>query len=131
MIDGDLDFLNEFQRGDPTISPTDLDDEGSYLPSLTTETGRGRCSSMFVPTRGSTSCPTPEFLQEGTGVHDSLEPDQLLVGADDAEGFDAMRRLYAPPVRHEKVAEIPAPTHINGTGRLQTIRRDQDPVTTT
>ena len=38
----------------------------------------------------------PEFLREGTGVHDSLEPDRLLVGADDAEGFEAMRRLYAP-----------------------------------
>ena len=39
----------------------------------------------------------PEFLREGTGVHDSLEPDRLLVGADDAEGFDAMRfALYAP-----------------------------------
>jgi UDPglucose 6-dehydrogenase len=38
----------------------------------------------------------PEFLREGTGVHDSLEPDRLLVGADDAEGFGAMRRLYAP-----------------------------------
>jgi UDPglucose 6-dehydrogenase len=38
----------------------------------------------------------PEFLREGTGVRDSLEPDRLLVGADDAKGFDAMRRLYAP-----------------------------------
>jgi UDP-glucose 6-dehydrogenase len=38
----------------------------------------------------------PEFRCEGTGVHDSLEPGQLLVGADDAEGFDAMRHLYAP-----------------------------------
>jgi UDPglucose 6-dehydrogenase len=38
----------------------------------------------------------PEFLREGTGVHDSLEPDRLLVGADDSEGFEAMRRLYAP-----------------------------------
>jgi UDPglucose 6-dehydrogenase len=38
----------------------------------------------------------PEFLREGTGVRDSLEPDRLLIGSDDDEGFEAMRRLYAP-----------------------------------
>jgi len=38
----------------------------------------------------------PEFLREGTAISDALEPDRLLVGADDARGFDAMRRLYAP-----------------------------------
>ncbi len=30
-------------------------------------------------------------------------------------------------VRPERVAEIPAPTHVDGTGRLQTVRRDQNP----
>ena len=29
-------------------------------------------------------------------MRDSLEPDRLLVGSDDEEGFEAMRRLYAP-----------------------------------
>ena len=29
-------------------------------------------------------------------------------------------------VRPEKVHEIPAPTHVDGTGRLQTVRRDQN-----
>jgi carbamoyltransferase len=29
-------------------------------------------------------------------------------------------------VRHEKRDEIPAPTHVDGTGRLQTVRRDQN-----
>jgi UDPglucose 6-dehydrogenase len=40
----------------------------------------------------------PEFLREGQAVHDSLEPDRLLVGADDEAGLEAMRRLYAPLV---------------------------------
>ena len=35
--------------------------------------------------------------------------------------------LMTYPVRPEKVAEIPAPTHVDGTGRLQTVRRDQNP----
>jgi carbamoyltransferase len=35
--------------------------------------------------------------------------------------------LMTYPVRPERVDEIPAPTHVDGTGRLQTIRRDQNP----
>ena len=38
----------------------------------------------------------PEFLREGSGVSDALEPERVLVGSDDPRGFDAMRRLYAP-----------------------------------
>ncbi len=34
--------------------------------------------------------------------------------------------LLTYPVRPEKVDEIPAPTHVDGTGRLQTMRRDQN-----
>jgi UDPglucose 6-dehydrogenase len=41
---------------------------------------------------------SPEFLREGSAVSDALEPDRLLVGANDAEGLAAMRRLYAPLV---------------------------------
>ena len=35
--------------------------------------------------------------------------------------------LMTYPVRPDKVAEIPAPTHVDGTGRLQTVRPDQNP----
>jgi UDPglucose 6-dehydrogenase len=38
----------------------------------------------------------PEFLREGSAVKDSLEPDRLVVGADDEEGFATMRELYEP-----------------------------------
>lgn len=33
----------------------------------------------------------------------------------------------AYPVRPEKRAKIPAPTHIDGTGRLQTVAREANP----
>jgi len=36
--------------------------------------------------------------------------------------------LMAYRVRPEKRAEIPAPTHVDGTGRLQTVRRDTNPL---
>jgi UDPglucose 6-dehydrogenase len=42
---------------------------------------------------------SPEFLREGSAVSDALEPDRLLVGADDERGFEAMRALYAPLIR--------------------------------
>jgi carbamoyltransferase len=35
--------------------------------------------------------------------------------------------LFTYPVRAEKRAEIPAPTHVDGTGRLQTVNRSQNP----
>ncbi len=35
--------------------------------------------------------------------------------------------LLAYDVRKSKRDEIPAPTHVDGTGRLQTVRRDQNP----
>jgi UDPglucose 6-dehydrogenase len=38
----------------------------------------------------------PEFLREGHAVRDTLNPDRIVVGADDASGFEAMRELYRP-----------------------------------
>lgn len=35
--------------------------------------------------------------------------------------------LMAYPVREEKRAQIPAPTHVDGTGRLQTVSRQSNP----
>lgn len=38
----------------------------------------------------------PEFLREGRAVADTLEPDRIVVGADDEHGFAVMRALYRP-----------------------------------
>jgi UDPglucose 6-dehydrogenase len=40
----------------------------------------------------------PEFLREGSAVHDSLFPDRVVVGTDSREAVDALRILYAPIV---------------------------------
>ncbi len=39
---------------------------------------------------------SPEFLREGHAVEDTLRPERLVVGSDDARGFAVLRELYAP-----------------------------------
>src|SRR5215218_2353116 len=38
----------------------------------------------------------PEFLREGSAIHDSLFPDRVVVGTDSREALDAIRTLYTP-----------------------------------
>jgi UDPglucose 6-dehydrogenase len=38
----------------------------------------------------------PEFLREGSGVHDSLHPDRILVGAESEWALEKMRAVYQP-----------------------------------
>src|SRR5262249_36592923 len=41
--------------------------------------------------------------------------------------YPARFMLYVVDVRHDKRAVIPAITHVDGTGRLQTVRRELSP----
>ena len=38
----------------------------------------------------------PEFLKEGAAVEDCMRPDRIVIGADDAQAVEPLRRLYAP-----------------------------------
>jgi carbamoyltransferase len=44
-----------------------------------------------------------------------------------AQHFPARFMLYVVPVRQEKQAVLPAITHVDGTGRLQTVFKEQSP----
>jgi carbamoyltransferase len=57
----------------------------------------------------------PSVLEEATGRYFTRsEPSPFM--------------LMTYPVRPDKADEIPAPTHVDGTGRLQTVRRNQNPL---
>lgn len=38
----------------------------------------------------------PEFLREGAAINDTLYPDRIVVGTEQAEGVNVLRQLYAP-----------------------------------
>ncbi|HSC82873.1 MAG TPA: UDP-glucose/GDP-mannose dehydrogenase family protein [Pseudomonas sp.] len=49
----------------------------------------------------------PEFLKEGSAVEDFMRPDRVLLGCDDAQSNEQLRRLYAPFLRnHERVLSM-------------------------
>jgi len=38
----------------------------------------------------------PEFLREGTGIHDTLNPDRIVIGSSNKEAFDLLLELHKP-----------------------------------
>jgi UDPglucose 6-dehydrogenase len=41
----------------------------------------------------------PEFLKEGAAVKDFMQPDRVVIGAEDDEAIETMRALYSPYMR--------------------------------
>jgi UDPglucose 6-dehydrogenase len=49
----------------------------------------------------------PEFLKEGAAVEDCMRPDRIVIGADNPEAVEKLRRLYAPYNRnHDRIVAM-------------------------
>jgi UDPglucose 6-dehydrogenase len=46
--------------------------------------------------RGHDVVSNPEFLREGSAMHDSLQPDRIVIGVESERALHAMRAVYAP-----------------------------------
>ena len=51
---------------------------------------------LAAPNSDYAVCSNPEFLREGSAIHDFTHPDRILVGTDDSRAKDVMERLYKP-----------------------------------
>ena len=51
-------------------------------------------------------CSNPEFLAEGTAVDQARRPDRVIIGADHAEDFKILRRVYSQFINHVRIKYI-------------------------
>ena len=56
--------------------------------------GSGGSASQLAPQFDVVS--NPEFLREGSAIHDTLNPDRIVLGSNSQRAIDLMLKLYAP-----------------------------------
>jgi UDPglucose 6-dehydrogenase len=66
---------------------------GDYVSTLVRQ---GIAESEGAGRRGFRVVSNPEFLREGSAVHDTLCPDRIVLGSESEEALETMRELYRP-----------------------------------
>jgi UDPglucose 6-dehydrogenase len=77
---------------------------GNWVESLVSEAYEA--SNGHRPTGKFSVASNPEFLREGSALHDSLYPDRVVIGSDDPRALESLYALYKPVLEQT----FPAPT---------------------
>jgi UDPglucose 6-dehydrogenase len=78
---------------------------GNWVESLIRESFEGRNGRRPKDSAFSVAS-NPEFLREGSALNDSLYPDRVVVGSDDARALETLYNLYKPVVEQTFAAPI-------------------------
>lgn len=88
---------------------------GALLREASEARGNGRVPEFAVASN-------PEFLREGSALHDSLYPDRIVVGADEQRALEVMYTLYRPILDQTFAAPtyLPRPEDVGAAPLLST-----------
>ena len=82
---------------------------GSLLRDACEQRQDGACTEFAVASN-------PEFLREGSALHDSLYPDRIVIGADEPRALQVMYSLYRPILDQTFSAPTYLPRPESGSG---------------
>ena len=93
---------------------------GNWVDSLVRDAFQRRNGS--TPGRGFAVASNPEFLREGSALHDSLYPDRVVVGADDEQTAEVLYTLYRPVLEQSFTAPayLPRPEETEAVPLIST-----------
>ncbi|MGZ9584865.1 UDP-glucose dehydrogenase family protein [Paenibacillus marinisediminis] len=97
MEDGGADL--QYVRQAATTIGASMDDYKLLVTKSTVPVGTQRQVVQWISEAQSQSIPfdvvsNPEFLREGSAMHDAFHPDRIIIGSDTEAGAEQLKRLY-------------------------------------